>query len=330
MGIQANNGAISQRTNTYAVVDILSDAKPRLMLEKWADHKDLPKNRGNHMTHRRYHDLPDNMHPIEVDINPTAARMRWTDITATLRMFGTDVELGKIERDFHEDPVLRLATKLTGESIARIREKLGYNIVIGGSKLIRVNGSARSDINTLVSLDDFEIALEVLEGNNAEAIEELVDSSPDYGTESIQPSYIAYHHTNQSSTIRKLDGFVHVQDYHNQMAMSGEIGTIAERIRCVASTIAEPWANAGSSNLNGMRGVTGVNVYPIVIFAKHAWSVSKLAGEQAVKLHVGTPVSSTVDHHALSGYVASDFYYSGVILNNNFLVRIEAAAPSRS
>jgi len=326
---QGADGSIAQRTNTYAVANILYDAKPNIVIERWADQENLPKNVGKTMTHRRYHDLPDNMHPIERGVNPNPAKLSWTDISSTLRMFGTSADLDRENYDFHEDKLPMITTKLIGESIARIREKLGVSITKGGSQVIRANGSARTDINTLPSEEDFEIAVEALEGYDAETISKIVTSTAAYGTESIQPSYISYFHTNLSSTLRKLDSFIPYQDY-TKMPIPGEIGTVLDKVKLISSNFALPWYNAGASNLNGMRGVTATDVYPITIFAKHAWSVSKLAGVKAVNVNVVKPVASQADRHGLLGFVSSDFYYSGVITNDNYLTRIECCAPSRS
>ena len=326
----ANSGALG----TKAAARLLYDAKKRMMLMRWATQEDLPQKSGQTIQWRRYHNIDTGLNPILGDENPSATKISWTDFTSTLYRFGGVADIPEHMQLLHEDDLVMVASNLLSYDMYRKLETLAYNTVKAGSNAIYANGAAsRSAITSVMTENDLEYAISILEENNAEEITELVTSSPDYLTYPIQPSYVGYGHSNIAPVIRNMNSFVGVEHYAGQTAiMPGEIGTIANKIRVVCSNIALPWEGVGGDpSTNGVRGLSSsAHVYPFCIFAKDSFAVSKLSGMNSTRVMIKPPASNgdSFDKLGLKGHIGYKTWFGSTILQNDYLVRVETAVPA--
>ena len=67
-----------------------------------------------------------------------------------------------------------------------------------------------------------------------------------------------------------------------------------------------------------------------MIFAKDAFATTKLAGKNATEVSLRNPTKDSNDPLGLMGHAGYKTWHAAVILNNDYLVRIETAAPSNS
>lgn len=326
----ANSGALGVKASAR----LIFDSRKKLMLPKWGVQEDLPQNSGQTIQFRRYHNIDTGLNPIFGNVNPSSTKMSWTDFTTTLYRYGGVVDIPESMQLLHEDELLKIAVDMMSYDLARKIETLTYNVVKGGSNVIYANGAVnRAAIDNVITENDLEAAIATLEENNAMEVEELVTSSPSYETLPIQPSYIAYCHTNLASVIRNMSSFIGMEHYAGQTGvLPGEIGSVMNKIRVVTSNIAMPWSGAGGNPAtNGIRGLGGAaHVYPFLIFAKDAFSCSKLSGENSMKVMVKKPSENgdSYDKLGLNGHIGYKTYYACTILNNDNLVRIESGVPA--
>jgi len=305
-----------------------------MMLPKWGTQEDLPMNSGQTIQFRRYHNIDTGLNPILGDQNPNASKLTWTDFTTSLYRYGGVVDIPESMLKLHEDDLLKVGVDLMSYDLFRKIETLTYNVTSGGSNVIYAAGAAnRAGVINVFTETDVEAAIATLEENNAEEIVDLVTSSPNYETLPIQPSYIAYGHTNIASIVRGMTSYVGVEHYAGQTAiLPGEIGMIANKVRVVCSNIAMPITSAGGDpTTNGVRGLAGsAHVYPFLIFAKNAFACSKLAGADSMKVMVRkpSPEGDSYDKLGLTGHIGYKTWYACTILNNDNLVRIETAVPA--
>jgi len=167
-----------------------------------------------------------------------------------------------------------------------------------------------------------------LKRQNATKLTRMVKSTPDYNTESLEPSYIAVCHPDVEPDIRATSGFVSVADYGNRQPMDGEIGTIDD-VRYIMSTLIEPFKGAGNATLNGMISEDGnnVDVYPILIFGSNAYAITPFKGKRAVTPTIINPGQATKDDPlGQRGYAGWKTYHAAGILNDNWIVRVEVGA----
>jgi N4-gp56 family major capsid protein len=326
----ANSGALGVKTSAR----LIFDSKKLLMLPKWGVNEDLPKNSGQTIQFRRYHNVDTGLNPIFGNTNPSAVKMSWSDFTTTLYRYGGVIDIPEHMMDTHEDNLVQLATDQMSYDLARKIETLTYNVVKGGSNAIYANGAAnRSSITNVMTEADLEAAIATLEENNAVEIQDLVTSSPSYETLPIQPSYIAYCHTNVAPVVRRMASFISVEHYAgNTAVLPGEIGNVMGKIRVVCSNIAMPFDGVGGNPVtNSIRGIGGsAHVYPFLIFAKNAFAVSKLSGENSMKVMIKKPSENgdSYDKLGLNGHIGYKTWFAATILNNDNLVRIETGVPA--
>ncbi|MCA9367297.1 N4-gp56 family major capsid protein [Candidatus Kaiserbacteria bacterium] len=327
---QTTYGDINQRTAAYAAADMLSHAEPILVLSKFGQSKPLPKNKADTMKFRRPIPFALATTPLTEGVTPSAKQMQYEDVTVQLKQYGDVVQITDKVNDLAEDPVLRDANVLCGEQAGETVEMLTWSVIRGGTNVHYANGSARSGVNTKISLAKQRAITRDLKTNRGKKITSMVSASPNYATEPVDAAYIALGHTDLEGDIRDLPGFVPTEKYGSMKALPYEIGKV-EDVRYVLTPVLTPLLGAGSVTRNGMTSDGGVNVdvYPIVYIAKESYGVVPLKGKNAITPSVINPDTKTKDDPlGQRGYVGWKTYFEAVILNEKWLARLECGATA--
>jgi N4-gp56 family major capsid protein len=322
----------SKGTVIYFEREILKHAGPVTVLDKFGMPKPMPKNKGQTIEWRRPNTFTAATVPLVEGTTPTATAFSYTNVQATLKQYGQVVEITDVIEDTHTDPVLNDASVQCGENVGRTVEALTYGVVKAGTQVEYANGTARTDVNTPVSLAKIRAAVRTLEAQKAMRITRMLDGSPDYGTKPIEASFIAVCHTDLKNDIRNLPGFVPTSEYgQKQVVHEREFGAVDD-VRFVASPDLAPWADGGGAKSgSGTTMVstsgTSADVYPILIFGKEAYGCVPLKGMGAVEPTI-IPVGQKTKDDPLGqrGYVGWKTWFVAKILNEAWIVRIEVAA----
>lgn len=323
---QTTYGVISQRTAAYAAAEMLSHAEPVLVLQKFGLTKPLPKNKADTVKFRRPVPFSAATTPLVEGVTPSAQAMSYEDVSATLKQYGKPIEITDVVADLAEDPVLKDASMLAGEQAGLTTEMLCYGVVKAGTNVFYANGSARNTVNTAISLNKQRAVTRALKAQKAKKITRILDGSPNYNTKPIEASYVAVAHTDCEADIRGLTGFTPVAEYGSRKPICPEeIGSV-EDVRYVLSPELDPFQAAGSATLNGMVAddATNVDVYPVLFFGREAFGNVPLKGAKAITpmvINPGTPSKS--DPLGQRGYVSWKAYYVAIILNQNWMARLE-------
>ena len=328
----STDAGISQRTTVYAERQMLKHAGPVIVLDKFGMLRPMPKNKGTTIKFRRPNVFTAATVPLQEGVTPTATQFSYTDVEATLKQYGQVVEITDVIEDTHEDPVLNDASQQAGENIGRTCEALTFGIVKAGTSVFRANGSARTDINTPVTLNKLRAVIKFLKAQKAMRITRILDGSVNYATHPIEASYIAVCHTDLEPDLRDLPGFKSVADYGQRRPIhETEFGSV-ENLRFLTSPDLGPWedggaAKAGSGTTMVSTGGTSADVYPILIFGKDAYGRVPLRGQGAVSPTIIPPGQKTKsDPLGQLGYVGWLTWYVCKILNDNWISRLEVAA----
>ena len=321
-------GDISPRTAAYAEKELLKRGLPFLVLEKFGQAKPLPENSTKVMKFRRYNALPNTPQALSEGVTPTGQTLTVTDVTATLTQYGDRVTITDVILDTHEDQTLNEAVNLLGEQAAQMIEKMRFGVLKAGTNVIYGNGSARTDVNTAISINLQRRAVRALKRQNARFITSIVRSTPNYGTENVAPGYVALIHPDLEADVRQLTGFVPAEKYGSMTPWENELGK-CEDVRYVSSTIFEPWADAGGAK-GTMLSTTGTNadVYPVLFVGRDAYAIIALKGMFALTPMVVNPKPSDSDPLAQRGHVGWKAMQTAVILNDAFMIRAEVAATA--
>lgn len=330
-------GDISPRTAAYASKDLLERAIPLMVLEKFAQAKEIPQKSSKQIKFRRYNSLAPAITALTEGVTPTGSKLTNTDVYENLAQYGDFVELTDVIADMHEDPVLKETMDLCGEQAALTLETLRWGVITGGTNVFRAGGAAaRTGIAAGYTLALQREATNALLRQNAKPITKIVTASPNYSTAPVAPSFVAVGHVDLETSIRKLTGFIPVEQYGNPgSAYEGEIGKV-ENVRYILTTVAAPFLGAGDTynastapyKYSVVSSANKIDVYPIVIMGQNAWATVALRGKNSVTpmvLNPNTPRGG--DPLGQRGTVGWKTYSCSKILNEAWMARVEVAVP---
>lgn len=321
-------GDISPRVGIYAVAKMLATAQNELALEMFAKNEKVPKNKGETIKWRRPVNFDVSATTLTEGVTPAPQVFDYDDVQVTLAQYGQWVPFTDKIQDLHEDPVLNDISDKCGQQAAAVKELILWNELIAGGNVIYTNGSARTDVNTPITLDDIRAAVRELKLNRAKKITKRIAASSDIATEPVNASFVYYGHVAQERDFREMDSFVPVERYSNFSPVSEfEIGKV-EECRIILTNHAVPVYSGGSSTLNGMLSTNSVvDVYLGVVFGEEAFACTSLKGMETAQMAVKNPKmgESETDPLGQRGFVSWKFWYAAKILNDNWIVRIEAA-----
>lgn len=340
-------GDISPAVAAYSVVRMLKRAMPYLHLEKFGQTYPLPTNSTQTAKFRRYFlsgaggsagtstpgsnfYIPVATTPLVEGVTPSGSRLANQDYTVTLSQYGDFVTITDVVMDTHTDPVLQQATDILGEQAAITVETLRFNVLKAGTNVFYANNvGGRSSIVATISLADQRRVTTALNRQNAKKITQVVASSADFNTKSVEASYMAVCHPDLETDIRSMTGFKPVADYGpHTTPFEGEIGSI-EQVRYLTSTVMAPWADAGGAK-GALRSTTGTSadVYPILIFGRDAFGIVPLKGKSSMTPMVVNPKPAAGDPLAQRGTVGWKLWTATVILQEAFMARLEVGATA--
>lgn len=323
-------GDVSPRIGAYAAVQMLKHAEPIIVLEKLAQVRPMPQNKGQTLKFRRPVPFAVATTPLTEGVTPSSQAMAYQDVNAALAQYGAWCELTDVIQDTHEDPVLNDMAMLCGEQAAETKEMLNWGVIKAGTNVIYTNGSARNAVNTPVAIEDIRNATRTLRAQRAKMITKILSGSVDVGTRPIEGGYIAVGHTNLEADLRSLTDFTPVAEYGTRKPICNEEVGSVETVRFILSPLFAPFADAGGAK-GTMMSTTGTSadVYPLIVMGEEAWGTVPLKGKEAIKpmiLNPNTPRGG--DPLGQRGSVAWKTWHVATILNNAWMVRIETAATA--
>ncbi len=336
MGEVTKYGDITPRTAGYAAAQLLERGQYLLVTERFGQAKPLPKKHTKTIIFRRYESLARATSPLAEGVPPTGQRLTYTDIQVTLQQYGDKVEITDVIMDTHEDPVLAETTELVGEQVAETTEILRIAVMRAGTNVFYANGVAsRATVDSPPLRGDFRKICRFLSKMKGREISSIVKASAQISTEPVAPAFFALAHTDLDADFRTIDGFVPVEQYSNaDRSLPGEVGKL-ERVRIILTPLFEPWLAAGVAGTtylsNGLAPGSSLaaDVYPIIVTAKNSYGIVPLQGEGAVKPMVVNPGTPTVGNElGQIGFVSWIMWQASLILNQTWLVRLEAAVTA--
>jgi N4-gp56 family major capsid protein len=309
---------------------MLRHAKPVMVLEKLGLTKPMPKNKTDTIKFRRPRVFTAATTPLQEGVTPTETVFSYEDVSTTLRQYGQVVVVTDKIEDLHEDPVLQDASMQAGENIGRTIEALNYGVIRAGTAVYYANGSARTDVNTPISLGKQRAVLRSLKALKAQKITRSLSPSSDYGTRAVEPAYVAVAHTDVESDIRNMAGFKTTVEYGTRGPISEyEIGSV-EDVRYLLSPDLNPFLDAGGAK-GSMVSTTGTSadVYPVIYFGQDAWGMVALRGQGTVSPTI-IPVGQKTKDDPLGqrGYVGWKTWHAALILNQAWMARLEVAVTA--
>jgi len=323
-------GSISPRTGVFATAKLLQRAENQIVLPRVMQSHPMPKNKSDTVKFRRYSAFAAATTPLTEGVKPTGKTISFADFTAQLKQYGDFVEITDKIADLHEDPVLKEMMAVCGEQAGETIEKIAFGVATGGTNVFYANGTARNQVNTVLTRDKLRAVVRSLRANGAKPISDILGSTEKFNTENVGEAFFAFGHTDLDSDIRNITGFVPVENYgQSAKAMPYEIGKV-ENVRFILTRHFGALADAGGAK-GTMVSATGTNadVYQIVVLGKDAMGSVALKGADSVHpmvLNPNTPRGG--DPLGQLGSVGWKTWYAAVRLNEAWMARIECSVTA--
>lgn len=336
---------VPSRNLIMAEREMLKHAMPIKVLSTFGTQKQLPQNKTDTVVFRRALpiDAGTNGAPsittsnylLQEGVTPGSRTISYQDVQVTVQQYGVLMKLSSKAEAMYEDDIPGDMVKLVGEHMASIEELISYGVVRGGTNVVYANGASRSAVNTAITLNKLRQAARQLESAHAQLVTEKLAASVNYGTSAVEPSYLVFIHTDMEADFRNLTGFVPVAKYGSQKPVhEREIGAV-ERFRIITSPYFKPFLTAGGSITsgtflsNGASSGTTADVYPCMVVAQEAWGQVALKGMGAITpIYLPAKQITHANPMGQFGYVGANFYKNAVRLNENWMVRVEAACSA--
>jgi N4-gp56 family major capsid protein len=330
----------------YSVAKFLARAQPMLNIEKFGQTPTVIPTRSTKVAKFRRYFLqgalgaagdgnPANAYtnvlsltPLTEGVTPAGKKLTFQDYTVTLVQLGDYAPLTDVIDMTHEDNVLAQLMEVMAESAAQTLETYRYNVLKAGVNVFYANGTARTAVNTVITLALQRQITTGLVRQNAKMITQVVKSTVQFRTEPIEAAFIALVHPDLETDIRNMTGFINTKQYGTVTPWENEIGSV-ERVRYLTSTIYAPFPDAGGAK-GAMRSTSGTlaDVYPILYLGRDAYGIVSLKGDQSITPMVVNPKPAAGDPLGQRGTVAWKTMTGITILNDCYMGRAETAATA--
>ena len=322
---------ITPRTNAYADLRLLTRAKINNTLGRWGQNRVLPTKKTQTINFRRYEKLNSDPVVLAEGVTPAGQTLTATDYSCTLHQYGDFIRLTDVIQDTHEDSVLNDTMDNLGDQADEMIDKVRAGVLEAGSNILYTNGTAITDVNSVITRDLLRTAARTLKGQEAKQITEMVEGGAKINTYPIPACYIAVCHSDLQPDIERLEGFKSINEYSSQKQIfPGEFGSVGEFRFIFDNNLTPSEDGGGTYNGQGYStlSTTGSasDVYMVLIFAKDAYGVVALAGKSGVQTLVSNPKAQAGDELAQKGSAGWKAWSGAIILNDAWMLRIDTAA----
>lgn len=292
---------LSADLQTYFSKKLLKQASYKTVLDQFAYVENIPSNSSKTISFTQYADLATATTPLTEGTAPSDTQLSTSAITATIDQLGAYVTLTDLAELTVKHPVTQKTTELLGVQAARSYDRMINSVVVAGTSVVYAGGqSARANLTTahVLSFTEIKKALGILRNNGAE---EFADANFVLVVDPSVELDLMGDSTFQSTVIRNGQG-TSGENYKGAVTKFGGVTVVrSNNIPTISST---------------------ATVHTSYVFGKNAFAVSDLQSLEMYKEGPGgqsDPLHQTMKMGWKVGF-------KSVILNNNFMVRIESGS----
>lgn len=293
---------------TYFSKKLLAQAKYKVVLDQFGYVEKIPSASSKTISFTQYADLTPATTPLTEGTPPSDTQLSTTAITATADQLGAYVTLTDLAELTVKHPIVQKTTELLGVQAARTYDQLiGATIAAGTNVVYAGAATSRATLTTAnkVSFTEVKKAVAILRKNGATEFADgnfvlVVDPSSEldlmddttFQNTVYRQADTSKANENYTATITKFGGVTVVRSNSLQTTTAGTGGAVAGHISYV--------------------------------FGQNAYAVSDL---QTLQMYRQSPggVTDPLEQKMTMGWKVA---FKTVILNNNFMVRIESGSTN--
>jgi N4-gp56 family major capsid protein len=289
---------------TYFSKKLLKQAEYKVVLDQFGYTEKIPSNASKTISFTQYADLAVATTPLTEGTAPTDTALSSSAITAVIDQLGAYVTLTDLAELTVKHPVVQKTTELLGVQAARSYDRTINSVVVAGTNVVYPGAiAARVNITATSYLTFTEIrkAVALLRNNGAQEFDDgnfVLVVDPSVETDLMADSTFqntVYRQNNESKANEFYKGTI--------TKFAGVTVVRSNNIPTIAST---------------------ATVHTSYLFGQNAYAVSDLQSLEMYKEGPGS-VSDPLHQKMTMGWKLG---FKSVILNNNFMVRLESASAN--
>lgn len=316
-------------TQSFYHRELLDRAKYSEYYGRWADSVSLDSKQGKTIIMRRYAHLAMALSPLTESVPPSGKTPTLEDYQATLKQFGDFIALSDYADFTGIDDYQRHWVGLLGEQAGYTMDAVDRDVAAAGTSVIYSNGAARTDVTSIIDENDLDRAIRLLSNNGGMKILGGNQGSTTVGSSPIMAAYPAVTSPNVLFDAQNLNNFKWASDYKG--AVEGEVGRYKQIAFFESPDPSSLGAgakkfNSGGGSSTAVENTTGtVNVYTIILFAKHGFTRVPLSAgtTKIIRKSLGSAgTADPLDQLQTMGWKNTS---ARLITNQAWVVRIECA-----
>lgn len=306
-------------------------AVPMMVTERFAQTRPMQKNQTKVMIFRRVEKIDPATTPLMEGVSPEGSKPTYTDIQAVIQQYGDFIPFTDQLEDFNTDNIISEFGDVLSEQIQETIEVLNIAVLKSGTTVYYAGNVAnRGLVADFTTVGQFKKVERFLRDQKAKLYTKILAGSPRYGTTPVPASFVALCDTDLKADFEALPGWKSVETYAEpaQRLHEYEIGSVGS-VRVIASPMFDAWPDAGAAaatKIGTTNPAAACDVYPILVLGMDAWATIPMRnGSTGHPVMVSTKPSKS-DPIGQRGSIGWKIYHCAVILNDNFMARIEVAA----
>ncbi|OIR02616.1 hypothetical protein GALL_153300 [mine drainage metagenome] len=276
-------------------------------------------------------------HLIQEGSTPVPDTISVLDTTVQVQKYGALYSYTERQANLGEDPMPQWMEEQLGERMGLVRELIYIGALQGCTNRFYSSGSTRATTANTVTLNIMDKITRNLRGNHALFVRQIVPPSGNYGTASVQASFLNFAHTDLQRDIEAIPGYIPLKDYGQMKPVHEmEIGAVGSH-RFILSPDLPKFADATTTTTVALNpgfvstGGTYNDVYQIFTIAKDAWGHCAFRGLDAFDFnHIPWNKKEKSDPTGERGYCSTTFYDAGLVTNQGWMAVTECLATTLS
>ena len=325
MNLHTTANTTSSSTNatylnkTYYDRKLLENAKKNYVYAKYGQKRNIPKSGGKTVEFRKWGTLTPSatFNELTEGTVPDGLSLTQTAVTATVKQYGAYVAVSDLLDLTAIDPVIRDSVELLGDLMGNVIDRVARAAFLTGTN-VQYAGTSHTTRASVTSADVLTVAeirkaVRTLKKAGARMFTSGEDGS------ARKPHYVCICSPDSTYDLQSDTLWQDVSKYSNaEQIYSGEIGRLFGVVFVETSN--------GPTVSNG--AASAITLQQTFVFGKDAYGIVDIAGSGAlqsiVKPHGSAGTADPLDQMATVG--AKVMGYAAVLLNGDWLVRIEHAA----
>lgn len=294
-----SSSTLAADLQTYFSKKLLSQAKYKTVLDQFAHVENIPSHASKTISFTQYADLAVATTPLTEGTAPTDTQLSSSAITATIDQLGAYVTLTDLAELTVKHPVIQKTTELLGTQAARSYDRTINSVVVAGTNVVypgAITSRANVTASSYLTFAEVKKAVALLRNNGAQEFDDgnfVLVVDPSVETDLMGDTGFA-------NTVYRQPG----KNENYKGAITTYAGVTVVR----------------SNNIPTISSTA--TVHTSYLFGKNAFAVSDLQSLTMYKEGPGS-VSDPLHQKMTLGWKVG---FKAVILNNNFMVRLESAS----